>query len=520
MTKKINTPLILLLSFVITMGMLASCEKNKEEVNSGKVELLSFGPTGARHGDTLRFFGGNLNKVTAIKFTGGAGATVEQKDFKQQTSELILLIVPQAAEKGFVTLTTPDGDIVTKTQFNLRVKTEVTTITAQARPGANITITGNYLNWVTKVTFATDKSVLTFVSKTINQLVVTVPADAKTGPLILTYSGTDSAELQTTDTLKVLLPVATSFAPNPIKHQTNLTITGTDLDLTRKIFFTGVTTAVTTFVSQSATQLVVSVPGATRKGRITLEAASGVQTVSSAELDVLLPAITNITPNPVDPGANVTITGTNLDIVASITFNNAAAVSTFISQSPTQIVVKVPGPGVATGLVTLNVLNSTLTVQSSTPLQITGAAPPPAIAFPIFNDAVTSNWNGWIGGGWGGTSDRNNATPVREGTKSVRINYVGGWGSPFQLGGANINTSAYTMFKISVYAPAGTGGKRINIGINGGDKYTITLDEGKWTDYAIPLSNLLGGANLNEIWVKEYNGSGGFTIYIDALGLN
>jgi len=106
------------------------------------------------------------------------------------------------------------------------------------------------------------------------------------------------------------------------------------------------------------------------------------------------------------------------------------------------------------------------------------------------------------------------------GTKSVRIDYVGGWGSPFQLGGANINTSAYTMFKISVYAPAGTGGKKINIGINGGDKYTITLDEGKWTDYAIPLSTLLGGANLSEIWVKEYNGTGGFTIYIDALGLN
>ena len=60
----------------------------------------------------------------------------------------------------------------------------------------------------------------------------------------------------------------------------------------------------------------------------------------------------------------------------------------------------------------------------------------------------------------------------------------------------------------------------IAIGINGGDKYTITLDEGKWTDYSIPLSTLLSGSALNEIWVKEYNGSGGFTIYVDAIGLN
>jgi hypothetical protein len=177
MTKLFNTSLILLLPFVMTIGMLSSCKKNNDVANSGKVELLSFGPTGAKHGDTLRFFGANLNKVSSIKFTGGAAAAIDQKDFKQQSSQLILLIVPQAAEKGFVTLVTPDGDIISKTQFNLKVKTTVTAITAQARPGANITITGNFLNWVTKVTFSTDKSVLTFVSKTINQLVVTVPPE-------------------------------------------------------------------------------------------------------------------------------------------------------------------------------------------------------------------------------------------------------------------------------------------------------------------------------------------------------
>jgi hypothetical protein len=77
-----------------------------------------------------------------------------------------------------------------------------------------------------------------------------------------------------------MLPVATSFSPNPVKHQTNLTITGTDLDLAKKVFFTGVTSALTTFVSQSATQLVVNVPAGAKKGTLTLEAASGKQTVS------------------------------------------------------------------------------------------------------------------------------------------------------------------------------------------------------------------------------------------------
>ena len=82
----------------ICAGLISSCDKNDDEVNSGKVELLSFGPTGANPGDTVRFFGSNLQKVTAIQFTGEAAATVEQKDFKTQTSELILLLLPAAGK--------------------------------------------------------------------------------------------------------------------------------------------------------------------------------------------------------------------------------------------------------------------------------------------------------------------------------------------------------------------------------------------------------------------------------------
>src|SRR5262245_41665725 len=359
--KIIKARLLYLAGVFICAGIISSCDKDDDEVNSGKVELLNFGPTGARPGDTVRFFGSNLQKVTAIQFTGEAAATVEQKDFTSQTSELILLLLPAAAEKGYVTLKTAEGDVVSKTQFNLGVTVAVSSMTEEARPGGNITISGDYMNWVTRVTFVKDKVVETFVSQSINELVVTVPADAETGPIILSYGGTDSSEVQTDDTLKVTLPVATAVAPNPVKHQNDLTITGTDLDLVKKIYFTGVSSAVTTFVSQSANQLVVNVPAATKKGTITLEAASGQQTVSAFELDVVLPAATGLAPNPIDPGADLTITGTNLDLVTSVGFENATPVTTFVSQTPTQIVVTVPA-GVLRGPVTLGVLNSTVTV--------------------------------------------------------------------------------------------------------------------------------------------------------------
>lgn len=620
MIKLSSFKLLALMCIVLSIGIVTSCDKDDDEVNSDKIELFSFGPTGAKHGDTIRFIGVNLNKVTAIQFTG-TNATVNQSDFKQQTSELILLIVPQAAEQGYVTLKTPAGDIVTKTQFNLDVLTTVTTITPQARPGENVTITGTYLNWVDRVIFSRDKVVEAFVSKVMDKLVVKVPDDAETGPLILHYAGTDSNYVQTTDTLKVTLPLGTSMSPNPVKPLTDLTITGTDLDLVKKVIFNGVSAPVTTFVSQSATQLVVKVPDAAKKGKLTLEAASGVKTISvndldivlpvitslapnpinldadltitgtdldlvkkvifsgvapavtsfvsqsptqlvvkvpagarkgivkveaastvqtssSGELDVILPSISSLSPNPIAPGANLTVTGTRLDIVNSVTFENAAAVTSFVSQTPTQIVVTVPN-GVLRGKITLGITNPTDTIKSADILEISGAAPPPVVAFPFYNDAITSNWNGWLGGGWGGAKDLNNTTPVREGAKSCKIDYSGGWGSPLQLGGANISLSPYTTFKISIYGGAGTAGKKINIVFNGNNtvangvaagsvnsvsNYTITLGaEGQWNDYAIPFTNFSAGSTttkLEEIWLQEYNGTGGFTIYIDAMGLN
>ena len=514
MIKLSSSRVVAVMCFLLSTAILTSCEKN-DNPNSGKVELLSFGPTGSKHGDTLRFVGINLNKVTAIQFSG-ANASVEQKDFKQQTSDLILLIVPQAAEKGYVTLKTPDGDIVSKTQFNLDVVTSVTAVTPQARPGEDITITGNYLNWVDRVTFNNGKLVQTFVSRSMNQLVVKVPDDAQKGTLILHYGGTDSADIETADTLHVTLPLANAFSPNPVKHQTDVTITGTDLDLVKKVYFTSVSTAVTTFASQSATELVVTVPASTTKGKVTLEAASGIKTMSPGDLDVLLPSITGMSPNPVDPLANLTITGTNLDLVSSVSFVGVtSAVTSFVSQSATQLVVVVPS-GSITGKLTLGVKNSTLSVKSANDLAIVGSSVPPII---LYDDALTPAWNGWVGGGWGGTKDLANTSPVQSGSKSIRISYVGDWGVPLQLGGANIPLGGYTSLKLSIYGGTGSNGQNVNIGFNEADGKTVTIVEGQWTNFTIPLSQISSASTLSFLYLKKYSTNGDFTIYVDNLGI-
>ena len=342
--KKIifNKQLLSLLCLVLAIAAIGSCKKDSV-TNSGKVELLSFGPTGAQHGDTLRFFGNNLDKVTEIDLTG---ATVPAASFISKTAELILIIVPQSTQEGFVTLKTPDGDIKSKTKINFLVPVTVTSMTAKARPGQNITIKGQYMNWVKQVKFEKNLAETTFVSQSLTELVVKVPATAQTGKLILSTGGTEPLEIETVTALEVTLPQITSMAPNPVLHAANLTITGTDLDLTKGILFQGQTTAITSFVSQSATQIVVKVPAVASKGKVTLIAPSQVKTQSITDLVLTLPVITTLAPNPIAQEGDLTITGTDLDLVTGVSFTGIPApVTSFKSQSASKIVVKIPaGP--------------------------------------------------------------------------------------------------------------------------------------------------------------------------------
>jgi len=502
---------------------LSSCKKDNEEANNGQVQLLSFGPTGARPGDTLRFIGNNLTKVTAIQFTG-TNAIVNKDAFKQQTSNSIMVIVPTTVEKGYVTLKTPEGDIVTKTMLNLNVKTAatITSITKQARPGDNVTVSGNYLNYVKRITFGQNKMVTTFVTQTQTQLVVKVPDDAQTAPLLISFSGTDTIDVQTTDTLKVALPVATSFAPNPVRHGDNITITGTDLDLAKKVYFSGVASAVTTFVSQTATSLVVKAPASTTKGKVMLEAASGVKTTSAADLDVVLPSITTMSPNPVAIGDNLTITGTNLDAVSSIAFTGVTtAVTTFVSQSATQLVVKVP-VGSLKGKMTFNVKNSTLTAQSAADLQIVGSTVAPII---VYDNSLSANWDKW--GGWGTTTQElDNTEHPQSGTTAIKVTYSDAYGALQFHPKATFAfpPAGYTKLKISVYGGAGTTAtSKLAIYMKDAtdptdaQKKAITIVPGAYTTFEINLSDFSNNpAKVNEFVIQNY-GTANATFYIDDI---
>jgi hypothetical protein len=262
------------------------------------------------------------------------------------------------------------------------------------------------------------------------------------------------------------------------------------------------------------------VPSETVSGKVTLYPASNVPSVSATNLNITYPAVADMAPNPVAIGSNVTITGTNLDLVKSVSFQGVATpVTSFVSQSATSLVVVVP-VGSINGKITLGIINTSQTVLSSTSLSIIGYVVPGGPAFPIYDDAITANWNGWIGGGWGGTKDLANASPVVRGTASIKISYVGQWGVPLQLGGAAISLAPYTTFKVSIYGGAGSSGKSINIGFNETDGKTVNIVEGAWTNFEIPLSQISSFTTLTHLYLKNYSAAGDFTIYVDDMGLN
>ncbi len=277
---KIN---VLSLACLIVMGGLFIACDDDETSDSGVVELLSFGPAGVRHGDEITFIGSNLDKVTSIELTG---ATVPNTSFIQQTKETIVIVIPVETEEGVVTLKTPDSDIVSKTAISFEVPVTIFSMTEEARPGATITITGDFMNWVEEVWFGDELLVDEFVSQSLNELVVTVPQVAKTGTIKLITGGTEPLEVESEDELVVTLPSVTELSPLPVERGAELTISGENLDLTMGVLFKGLTDPVTEFVSQTATEIVVIVPDDANKGIITLVAHSLVQVESEVALEI------------------------------------------------------------------------------------------------------------------------------------------------------------------------------------------------------------------------------------------
>ncbi len=324
----------------LSTGLLfTSCNKDDDDAGKNLIVLESFGPSPALRGGQLKFIGQNLDQVTAIVLSDN----VEVTSFVTKTAELIEVLVPEATVDGPVTLKTPQGNITSRSILTISEPISITSISpAEVRPGDVVTIEGDYLNLISGVIFTANVGVgdTAFVSQSKEKIEVVVPEAAKTGFVTVSNGELDPILVTSEVELVVTLPTITELAPNPVKAGTNLTITGTDLDLTKEIVFGG-GNRITDFVSQAMDKIEVAVPADAKDGNIKLVVASLVEVESANELVMAVPTISGVTPNPVKNGQNVTVTGTDLDLVTRVSFGGDKE-GTVVTQSATEMEVTVP----------------------------------------------------------------------------------------------------------------------------------------------------------------------------------
>lgn len=322
---------------VLGVALVLSCAKEEittDQFDSAAVVLKAYGPQPVVRGGVLRFVGSNLDKVATVTIPGVS--PIEPEVVTAGVHSEIRVTVPKdGPEVGYPVLTLQDGSTITpKTMITYSESILIDSFTpASAYPGETVTITGDYLNLIHEAIFA-EKVLVSeeeFIEHTRYKVVVKVPFSAQTGKIGL---GTiDELNTEDEDILSALNVVETAtaltvgtaqgtVASAPVKAGETVEINGDHMLLVRKVVFEGVTE---NSFAASDSKLTLPLSELAQDGVVKLVMASGVE-VEAGTLTTVKPVVSGVTPSPVKNGAEITIVGSDLDLVKDISFPNAGSV--------------------------------------------------------------------------------------------------------------------------------------------------------------------------------------------------
>jgi len=335
------------------------------------ISLNSFGPCPVLRGGELRFLGSNLDQITSVKIPGVDAITNITVVAKGKHSEITVAVPKENCTEGAVTLTTAKGGTITTITPVTYIENIAFTnfyIGAEGKESGSVgdvvTINGDYLNNVHAVIFSSGVNVpeTAFTTHTRYQITVAIPKDAQTGKIALSDENAAGANyLYSDDALTVALPTAAAISNAKPKAGETVTITGASLNLIDHVEMSGakiVNDNIT--VSSDGKTLSFVLPATANDGEINLVTYSGIS-IPAGTITTVIPTNLSASPNPVKNGNTITISGKDLDLVTSLSFNKggAAAIAT---QSATAITAVVPEAS-QDGDVTLTLANGkTVTV--------------------------------------------------------------------------------------------------------------------------------------------------------------
>lgn len=319
--------------------------------------IESFSPASVKPGDVLTIKGDYLNLIHEVIFA--EDVKVSEKSFRKHTRYEIEVTVPETARTGQIGIgdldevnsENPDlmANVIYSDEELTVAQPEVTKMTApRYKAGETVTVTGRNFNYVVSVKLpgvtvtdfkvASGNGTLTFV----------LPAEAQDGDAVLVAkSGVEVIAGK----YETVIPTSAVAAPKPVKAGAGLVVSGNDLDLVTSV---SLPNSGETEFTYADSKLTFTVSDAAQEGDITLAMANG-KSVTTAFV-LVKPVATAYSANPAAAGSEITIEGTDLDLVKSVTFGGDLTVE--VEAAETEIKVAVPTTA-SSGALKLNLANGT-----------------------------------------------------------------------------------------------------------------------------------------------------------------
>ena len=336
-------------------------------------------------GDVLTLEGDYLNNITSVIFANGY--TMDAESFKSQTRYQIQLVIPAEAGEGRFQIS--DGNNYMYSEGALSINApEIDANNAIGKSlikaGETEVLRGTSLDQIASIELnGATVEAADFKSQTASEITFVISSKVADGEITaVTKSGIriPFGEITT------VVPSQLVATPSPIKNGKEITISGKDMDLITGIAFPNAKESKLNKVE--TTKVTSTVPEDAQEGDITLSLDNG-KTVTVA-YTLVKPTVTACTPAAITAGERTIIKGTDLDLVASVTFPGDVeqTVEKFAAQNANAIAVTVPAACAGTGF-KLNLKNGT-TINIDGQLSIK-AATDPAIASVTPGEAIAGS---------------------------------------------------------------------------------------------------------------------------------
>lgn len=384
--KKISKLFAMLVVALVGLSLTACSDGDDLSTDQygNEISLQSFGPCPVLRGGTLYLYGTNLDQIESVNLPGADPITAYEILQSGYNSKISIQVPAEKCEPGQIVLKTKKGgEITSVSPITYREDIEITKFfvgsegTMVGNVGDVVTIKGDYLNLMHGVIFAGSDTIkeAEFVGHDRYTIQVKIPAEARTGVITLTDTIKDGTSLETKEELTINTPEATPIKDRNIKAGEILSIKGTSFDQIVSVKFEGATVNAADFKSQSVAEITVAVPAKATDGTFYVVTKSGIE-VPVGNIITVVPTQLVATPNPVKNGAELTITGKDMDLITGIAFPNATA-SQLNKVETTKVTATVPEDA-QEGDITLSLANGKTVTVAYTLVKPTVASCTPA----------------------------------------------------------------------------------------------------------------------------------------------